>query len=126
MNEYFKKINPAALIALKEALSAIYWYKKDLRSFITYTLKNSAIVSTIDWQNNVKYHAVSELVDRMAARPDLYHDDLLSLFREVTNFTDFSHLKRCEDPEQKIYTAREKLETLRAHVKGHLDLLKEK
>ena len=126
MSDRIKKINPAALIALKEALSAIYWYKRDLRSFITYTIKNSTIVSTIDWENNVKYYAVSELVDRMAARPDLYYDDLLSLFREVANFTDFSHLKRCEDPEQKICTAQEKVEALRAHVKGHLDLFKER
>jgi restriction endonuclease Mrr len=88
--------------------------------------KNRAIVPTIDWQNNVKYNAVSELVDRMAARPDLYHDDLLSLFREVANFTNFSHLKRCEDPEQKICTAQEKVKALQAHAKGHLDLLKEK
>lgn len=126
MSGPFKKVSPAALIALKEALAAVYWYKKDLRSFITYTIKNSTIVSTIDWQNNVKYHAVAELVDRMAARPDLYHDDLLSLFKEVADFTDFSHLKRCEDPEQKICTAKEKVEALRAHVKGHLDLLKER
>jgi restriction endonuclease Mrr len=126
LNDHFKKISPAALIALKEALSAIYWYKKDLRSFITYTIKNNTIVATIDWQNNVKYHAVSELVDRMVARPDMYHDDLLSLFREVANFTDFSHLKSCEDAEQKICTAQEKVEALRAHVKGHLDLLKER
>ena len=125
MNDPFKKVSPAALIALKEALAVIYWYKKDIRSFISYTIKNSAIVSTIDWQNSVKYHAVSELVDRMAARPDLYHDDLLSLFKEVANFTDFSHLKRCEDPEQKIRAAKEKVAALRAHVKGHLDLLKE-
>ena len=126
MSDPSKKVSPAALIALKEALSAIYWYKKDLRSFITYTIKNSTIVSTIDWQNNVKYHVTSELVDRMAARPDLYHDDLLSLFREVVNFTDFSHLKRCEDPEQKIRSAQEKVAALRGHVKGHLDLIKEK
>ncbi|MDB4265023.1 restriction endonuclease [bacterium] len=126
MSDRVKKINPAALIALKEALSAIYWYKRDLRSFITYTIKNNTIVPTIDWENNVKYYAVSELVDRMAARPDLYYDDLLSLFRETVNFTDFSHLNRCEDPEQKIGTAQEKVEALRAHVRGHLDLLKER
>jgi hypothetical protein len=126
VNDPFKKVSPAALIALKEALAVIYWYKKDIRSFISYTIKNNAIVSTIDWQENVKYHAVSELVDRMAARSDLYHDDLLSLFKEVANFTDFSHLKRCEDPEQKICVAQEKVAALRAHVKGHLGLLKEK
>lgn len=83
MSDHFKKVSPAALIALKEALAAIYWYKKDLRSFITYAIKNRAIVPTIDWQNNVKNNAVSELVDRMTARLDLHHDDLLSLFRPV-------------------------------------------
>jgi hypothetical protein len=126
VSDPFKKVGPAALIALKEALTAVYWYKNDLRSFITYTIKNNTIMSTIDWQDNVKYQSVSELVDRMAARPDLYHDDLLSLFREVANFTNFSHLKRCEDPDQKICTAQEKVQALQAHVKGHLDLLKEK
>jgi restriction endonuclease Mrr len=125
MSDAFKKVSPAALIALKEALAAVYWYKKDLRAFVTYTIKNNAIVSTIDWQN-VKYHAVAELVDRMAARLDLYHDDLLNLFREVANFTDFSHLKRCEDPEQKMRTAQEKVAALRTHIKGHLDLLRER
>jgi hypothetical protein len=28
-----KKLNPAAIIALKEALTHIYWFKRDLRSF---------------------------------------------------------------------------------------------
>jgi hypothetical protein len=83
-------------------------------------------MSTIDWQNNYKYQTAAELVDRMAARSDMYKDDLLSLFKAVANFTDFSHLKRWDDPEQKIQTAQEKVETLRSHVKGHLDLLEEK
>ena len=126
MNDSFKKISPAAIIALKEALAHVYWTRKDLADFVIYTIKNKTIMSTIDWQNNLKYQTASELVDRMATRPDMYHDDLLSLFREVANFTDFSHLKRWDDPEQKIKTAQEKVEALRAHVKGHLDLLEEK
>jgi len=95
VNDPFKKESPTVLVALKEALAVIHWYKKDIRSFVSHTINNNAIVSTIDWQNNVKYHAVSELVDRMAARPDLYRVDLLRLFGEVANFTDFSHIKRC-------------------------------
>ena len=126
MSDHFKKVSPAALIALKETLAAIYWYKKDLQSFISYAVKNNSIVATIDWQNNYKYNAVSELVDRMAARLDLYHDDLLSIFREVANFADFSHLQKLEDSEQKIQAAREKVEMLRLHVKGHMDMIKEK
>ena len=30
-----KRLSPAALVALKEALSTIYWYKKDLRLFLS-------------------------------------------------------------------------------------------
>ena len=44
-----KKLNPAAIIALKEALAQIYWYKKDLRSFLINTLENSSILSNINY-----------------------------------------------------------------------------
>lgn len=126
MDNSSKKISPAALIALKEALANIYWTKKDLRDFIGYTIKNTSILSTIDWQNNYKYQSASELVDRMAARPDIYQEDLLRLFKEVTNFSDFSHLKKWDDPEKKIKAATEKVEALKKHVKGHFDLVEEK
>ncbi len=110
MNNFSKKISSAALIALKEALANIYWVKKDLKDFIGYTIQNTSILSTIDWQNNYKYQSAAELVDRMAARPDIYQEDLLCLFREVTNFSDFSHLKKWDDPEKKIKAATEKVE----------------
>jgi len=45
-----QKISTQAIIALKDALSNLYWRKKDLRQFIELTIENSAIVSTIDWQ----------------------------------------------------------------------------
>ncbi len=72
----FKKISPAALIALKEALAHIYWTKNDLRKFVEYTIENKPIVSTIDWQGNVKFESASQLIDRMAGRPDIYKEDL--------------------------------------------------
>ena len=122
----FKKISPAALIALKDALTHVYWTKNDLRRFVEYTIKNKAIVSTIDWQENVKFESASQLIDRMAARPDIYQEDLLQLFNEVVGFSDFSHLKRWEDSELKIQTAQEKVSTLRKHAQGHFELLKEK
>ncbi len=126
MNDPFKKISPAALIALKEALTHIYWKKEDLINFVKYTIQNTAIISTIDWHHIYKYQTASELVDRMAARPDIYNDDLLALFREVMNFSDFSHLNRWDDSEQKIKTAQEKVEALRIHAKGYFDLIVEK
>lgn len=121
-----KIISPAALIALKEALTHIYWTRNDLRKFVEYAIKNKAIVSTIDWQENVKFESASQLIDRMAARPDIYKVDLLQLFNEVASFSDFSHLKKWEDSEIKIKTAQEKVAALRKHAQGHFELLKEK
>jgi len=63
-----KAISPSALVSLKEALSKIYWYKKELRSFLDFSIKNNAIVSTINWSENSKYETVSQLIDRMSYR----------------------------------------------------------
>ncbi len=126
MTSHTTKISPSALIALKEALTHIYWTRSDLRKFVEYTIENKAIVSTIDWQGNVKFESASQLIDRMAARLDIYNDDLLRLFKEVASFSDFSHLKRWDDAELKIEKAKEKVSTLRGHAQGHFELLKEK
>lgn len=121
-----KKISPASITALKEALTNIYWTKKELRGFIFLTLKNNSIVSTIDWDNNVKYESVSQLVDRMFKRLDIFEEDLLTLLYEVSNFSDFSHLRKWDDAEKKIERAKDAVKALRQHTIGYFDLIKEK
>jgi hypothetical protein len=44
-----KRIAPAALHALKEALALVYWYKSDLRSFLTQVLADPTILSRLNW-----------------------------------------------------------------------------
>ena len=44
-----KQLTPAALFALKEALIHIYWYKKDLKSFLLKSLPKNINISKIDW-----------------------------------------------------------------------------
>jgi hypothetical protein len=56
-----KKIAPAAIIALKDALTILYWYKGDLRSFLTSTLTNPALLSRLNW-GDYKRNIVSELI----------------------------------------------------------------
>lgn len=104
-----KQFSPSSIQALKEALTHIYWRKKDLRSFITHTIKNTTIIGTIDWNANVKYESACQLIDRMLARPDIYREDLLKLFEEVMNFQDLSHLKHWDDSEIKIEKAEKML-----------------
>lgn len=118
-------ISPAALVALKDALANIYWYKKDLRSFLTYTLDNNAIVSTFDWESITKYENVSLLIDRMNSRYDMYRVDLLNLLRAVCDFDDYSHLNRLDNAADKIEKAKSSVTALRKHCKGYFDQLDE-
>ena len=57
-----KRLSPAAVIALKEALCSIYWYKSDLRSFLSNCTGNAALVNTLNW-DNYKRQVVADLVD---------------------------------------------------------------
>ena len=107
------KISANTLMSLKNALSKIYWYKNDLRSFLKYCIKNDAIVATIDWDGNSKFEIVSELIDRMVQRPDLYSDDLMELLRNVYNFSNYSHFRRLDDGDKKIAFAKEAVEAFR-------------
>lgn len=46
-----KVIAPAAINALKEALTHAYWYKSELRSFIQHCISDLSILSKLDWQD---------------------------------------------------------------------------
>lgn len=121
-----KKISANAILALKDALVAIYYRKKDLRQFIELTIDNTAIISTIDWVENVKYESVSQLIDRMVKREDLYQTDLMKLVQEVGNMTDFSHLEYWEkDNKDLIKKAKAAVEKLRQQAKGHFNIIEE-
>lgn len=126
MNVSSKIISPAAINALKDALTHIYWTKDDLKRFVYNTITNKAIVNTIDWANLKKYESVSELIDRMCARKDYFQNDLIALFEQVINFNDFSHLKRWEDADLKIQRAKDAVEALRGQAKGYFELAEEK
>lgn len=126
MNLSNKAISPAAINALKDALTHIYWTKDDLKRFIYNTITNKTIVGTIDWPNLRKYESVSALIDRMCSRQDIYGNDLLALFGEVINFNDLSHLKRWEDPDLKIQRAKDAIDALRKQAMGYFDIVEEK
>jgi len=124
--DFNKKISAHSILALKDALVAIYYRKKDLRQFIELTIENTAIISTIDWTENIKYESVSQLIDRMVKRQDLYQTDLLKLVQEVGNMNDFSHLEYW-DKENKglIKKAQVAVAKLRKQAKGYFDTIEE-
>jgi hypothetical protein len=121
-----KKISANSILALKDALVAIYYRKKDLRQFIELTIENTAIISTIDWTENIKYESISQLIDRMVKRQDLYQTDLLKLVQEVGNMNDFSHLAYWEkEHKDLIKKAKAAVDKLRQQAKGHFDTIEE-
>ncbi len=119
-----KKISPAALNALRDALVRIYWYKNDLRSFVTSCLPDAAVPGTLNWQAN-KRDTVNQLVDHLAARQSEHLLDTLRLMSEVARFEDFSHLEILDDGEQKAGLACAAVAALKKHVAGQLDLVEE-
>jgi hypothetical protein len=121
-----KKFSPEAIMCLKEALTHIYWTRKDIRRFIYHAIENKVIITTIDWENSVKEESVSILIDRMVQRDDIYYQDLLALFDAVLHFKDFSHLERWENSDIKIRKAKNAVDALRKQASGYFQLKEEK
>ncbi|WP_343744342.1 hypothetical protein [Chitinophaga sp.] len=119
-----KKFSANAILALKEALSVIYWKKEHLQDFIKLTLENNAIVATLNW-NVTKRESVNELISRMLNRQDIFRDDLMNLFLAVTDFDDFGNLAFWDEDGSKTKKAKEAVNRLRAQTKGYIERTKE-
>jgi hypothetical protein len=119
-----RRINPAALHALKEALVLALWYKKDLRGFLTSCLGRGELVAHLDW-TDYKRAIVAQLVDSLAADQRRHFDDLLTLILATADITDPGHLKRIEDGERKYADAVAALKTLRDLVEPYRRLWSE-
>ncbi|MCK0133072.1 restriction endonuclease [Arenibacter sp. S6351L] len=119
-----KIISAAAINALKKALSTVYWYKSDLRSFLDHTITNKQILSYLDW-NDYKRNICSRLVDLLVKNEEKTQNDLLKLVYELCNMNDFSHLKQLDDGAEKEKAAKESVSALRKLSKGHLEQQKE-
>jgi len=121
-----KKLSPHAIIALKDALSVIYWKKGDIRRFCELTMKNNGIIATIDWVNPTKSQSVSELIDRICNRQDLFGEDLMLLFKETANMTDFSQFNNYNDEDgSKAKAAKAAVAKLRNFTQGYFDKIDE-
>jgi len=119
-----KQLSPAAVMALKEALCSVYWYKPDLRSFLQLCLADSSILSKFDW-NNYKWQIASDLVDFLVKNPEKHIGDLTKICYELCKITDFNHLKRLDDGDTKAERARAAVNQLKQLVEPHQDAEKE-
>lgn len=113
-----KRVSAVALQALKEALTVIYWYKSDLRSFLQNCLADKTVLTHADW-NGYKRQVASDVVDWLAADQERNLGDLRRLFHEVVQMTNFRHLEELEDGESKTDKARRAVQALKAVVDTH-------
>ncbi|MFZ3590352.1 hypothetical protein ACOI1C_14130 [Bacillus sp. DJP31] len=113
-----KAVSSAAINALKESLTCIYWYKKDLRSFLMHSIEDSRILSVINW-DDYKRNIVSGLIDYLARDQERYKQDLLDLMYEVVKIKDFSHLERLDNGKEKAKITKESVAALEKLYKTH-------
>ncbi len=119
-----KRVAPAAIIALKEALCSIYWYKADLQGFLQQCMPNRAFVGSLNW-NNYKRQVVSDLVDLLLGDQDRYLGDLTRLCHEVCAFDTFAHLEQLDGGAEKATRARSAVAQLRNLLEPHEQIKKE-
>lgn len=115
MSALSKRVTPAVLQPLKEALTLAFWYKPDLRAFLQTALGNRELIAQLDWIA-YKRTIVSQLVDSLASQQHKYFDDLLNLLLATADITDPAHLRRVDDGDPKYAAAVEALDVLRKQV----------
>jgi hypothetical protein len=119
-----KRLSPAAFIALKEALCSVYWYKSDLRSFLTNCTGNSSFVGSLNW-DNYKRQIVTDFIDELTQDQETHIGVLTKLCYEVTSITTYTHLEQLDGGVQKARRAKEAVDQLRQLVEPHRDQVKE-
>ncbi len=119
-----KKIAPAAVQCLKDALTNVYWYKSELRSFLSHTLSDPVILGRLNWED-YKRNIVGTLVDHLARHEEVYQRDLIRLMDEVSKVDDFSHLERLDDGRRKADAAKKSVAALKKQIAGFRDIREE-
>ncbi|WP_205601383.1 hypothetical protein [Virgibacillus sp. YIM 98842] len=61
-----KNLSAVGIELLKEALCSIYWYKSNLRSFLSNCINDTTIINRPDW-NGYKRQIVSDIIDELCS-----------------------------------------------------------
>lgn len=124
-----QRISANAISALKDALTAAFWFKRDLYSYAKGAVAGEpTFLAGIDWTspNQYKRDSVSLFVDRLVREQDEHQDVLLNLLVDVATMSDFPQLRRVEDPETKLEAAREAVARLKEVVQPYERTLMER
>lgn len=124
-----QRVSANAIQALKDALTAAFWFKRDLYTYAKAAVHGEPLfLAGIGWtdQDVYKRDSVSTFVDRLVRAQDEHQDLLLSLLVDVAAMEDFPYLRRADDSEAKIAEARAAVARLRRLVKPYEQALLER
>jgi hypothetical protein len=124
-----QRISANAIAALKDALTAAFWFKRDLYNYAKAAVGGEpTFLAGIDWTSPHQYKrdSVNLFVDRLVREQDEHQDLLLALLVDVSALEDFPYLQRVDDPGPKIAAARDAVARLRAVVQPYERALMER
>ncbi|WP_407312471.1 hypothetical protein [Desulfosporosinus sp. SB140] len=107
------QLSAVAIQALQEALSVIYWFKRDLKRFLRNCIADESVIAAIDWDNYYKRQIAAEVVDILCSEQAKYLGDIQKLMHEVCKMTNFSHLEQLEDGKRKAQEAKMAVQALK-------------
>lgn len=116
-----QRISPNAIAALKDALSAVFWFKRDLLAYLRAGVDDQKLLDGIDWLSPHVYKrdSVGRFVDRLAVNQERHGGRLLRLMSDLAAMEDFPQLKRLDDGDQKIAAATEAVARLRRYMQPY-------
>ena len=117
-----QRVSANAVQALKEALTAAFWFKKDLYNYAKAAVVGEPLyLAGIEWTNPDVYKrdSVSTFVDRLVRVQDEDPGLLLALLADVAAMEDFPSLARAEDSAAKTEQARIAVARLRDLVQPY-------
>lgn len=115
-----QRVSANAIQALKDALLAAFWFKRDLYDYAKAAVGGDAtFLAGIEWREWYKRDSISTFVDRLVKAQDDYQNLLIGLLVDVSQMNSFPGLVRVEDPETKIAAAQQAVAHLRAVVQPY-------
>jgi len=116
-----KRLSPAAVVALEEALAVIYHYKTDLRRFLEIAVGNRTLIARYRWDDPSVYkrQIVRDLIGTLCGDQDRYLPALTQLCLAVVEIKTFEHLARLDDGAKRVKDAKAAVAKLRDLVEPH-------
>lgn len=112
------------LTALKEAVIAVFWTKKDLRKVLVRCRVPDNLIARQDW-NDYKINIVTPILDELNGSASGI-EPLRRLAEETLQYKDGKHLSWVSDADKRMRDAERSLEHLRLLIKDHDADIKQK